>query len=77
MTRGEGGTDRVGPRRTGRKEERSGQRLDDWRSGSARQRERESARVKENWGRQVGPTGQRESEGEWALGVAPTGGARL
>jgi hypothetical protein len=30
-----------------------------------------------NWRRQVGSTGQRESEGEWALRVAPTGGARL
>jgi hypothetical protein len=43
-----------------------------------REREREGERAGEvNWRRQVGSTGQRESEGEWALGVAPTGGARL
>jgi hypothetical protein len=31
-----------------------------------RERERESERAKENWRRPAGPTGQRESEGEWA-----------
>jgi hypothetical protein len=39
--REEGGSDRVSTRRRGRKEGRSGQRLDDWRSGPARQREGE------------------------------------
>jgi hypothetical protein len=46
-----------------------------------RETERESAGAKENWRRQVGPTEQRarerEREREWALRVAPTGGARL
>jgi hypothetical protein len=44
-----------------------GRRLDDWQSGSARQRERESERAcEENWRRQAGPTGQRAREGEGA-----------
>jgi hypothetical protein len=43
-----------------------------------RNRERKGERAGEgNRRRQIGPTGQRESEGEWALGVAPTSGARL
>jgi hypothetical protein len=33
--------------------------------------------VREQRHRQTGPTEQRESEGERALGFAPTGGARL
>jgi hypothetical protein len=43
----------------------------------ARETERGRASGRSNWRRQVGSTGQRESEGEWALGFAPTGGARL
>jgi hypothetical protein len=44
----------------------------------ARETQREGERAGEvNWRRQVGSTGQRESEGEWALGVVPTGGVRL
>jgi hypothetical protein len=50
-TRGEGGADKDGPRRRERKERRSGQWLDDWRSGPARQRERESG------GSKLAPTG--------------------
>jgi hypothetical protein len=50
--RGGGGTDRAGPRRRERREGRSGQRLGDWQSGPARQRETWSARVKK-----LAPTG--------------------
>jgi hypothetical protein len=43
--------------------------------GTAGQRERERQRVRgKEWRRQLGPT---ESEGVSALGLAPTGGARL
>jgi hypothetical protein len=42
-----------------------------------RGRERESGHRREQRRRQVGPTEQRGSEGERALGVAPTGGAHL
>jgi hypothetical protein len=50
-----------------RKEGRSGQRLDDWRSGPARQRERERERaVEKNGHRQISPTGQRARESECA-----------
>jgi hypothetical protein len=38
-----GGTDKAGPRRRERRKGRAGQRLDDWRSWPARQRERERA----------------------------------
>jgi hypothetical protein len=44
----------------------AGQRLGDWRSGPARQRER--ARGGENWRRLIGPTGQRAREGGRARG---------
>jgi hypothetical protein len=80
VTRGEGGVDRVGPRCRERKEGRSGQRLDDWRSGPARQREKGSARAKENWRRQIGPSGQRARERESACGrgeLPLIGGVRL
>jgi hypothetical protein len=56
--RGGGGTDREGPRRRERRKGRAGQRLGDWRSGPARQRERERA-GEANWHRQVGPSGLR------------------
>jgi hypothetical protein len=65
--RGGGGTDRAGPRRRERRKGRAGQRLDDWRSGPARQRERECAGER-NWRRQIGPTGQRVREGGCARG---------
>jgi hypothetical protein len=45
----------------------AGQRLGDWRSGPARQRERERA-GEGNWRRQIGPTGQRAREGAPARG---------
>jgi hypothetical protein len=62
-TRGEGGADRAGPRRRERKEGRSGQRLDDWRSGPARQRERGSTRAKETGADGSAPLGgERERE---------------
>jgi hypothetical protein len=66
-TRGEGGADRAGPRWRERKEGRSGQWLDDWRSGPVRQRERERERERErtgegSWRRQIGPTGQQARE---------------
>jgi hypothetical protein len=44
--------------------------------GTTGHREREDAGGKER-GRQLGPTEQREREGVSALGLAPTGGARL
>jgi hypothetical protein len=56
-----GGGDRASPRRRERQEGRSGQRLDDWRSGTARQRERERAGAG-NWRRQVGPSRLRAKE---------------
>jgi hypothetical protein len=43
----------------------------------SRKIERGRASGRSNWHRQAGSTGQRESEGERALGVAPIGGARL
>jgi hypothetical protein len=45
--------------------------------GSVGKREGERERGREQRRRQVGPTEQRESEGERALGFAPTGGVRL
>jgi hypothetical protein len=76
--RGEGGTDKAGLRRRERKEGRSGQRLDDWRSGPMRQRERERT-GEGNWRRQIGPIGQQAREREGAReGELPlTGGVRL
>jgi hypothetical protein len=68
-TRGEGEADRAGPRRRERKEGRSGQRLDDWRSGPVRQRERGSARAKETGADGSAPLGsERERERERAGG---------
>jgi hypothetical protein len=61
--RGEGEADRASPWRRERKEGRSGQRLDDWRSGSMRHREKESTRAKGNWRRQAGFACQ------WAAGA--------
>jgi hypothetical protein len=61
--RGEGRTDKAGPRRRERKEGRSGQRLDGWRSGPTRQRERRGTRVKETGADRLAPAGrERESE---------------
>jgi hypothetical protein len=60
---GEGRTDRVGPRRRGRRKGRAGQRLDDWQSGPARQREKGSAQAKGTGTDRSGPLGsKRESE---------------
>jgi hypothetical protein len=80
----------AGPRRRAERAELIGlahgaerEKRDAWGNGSTtsdpgpRDRERESASGRSNWRRQAGSTGQRESEGEWALGVAPTGGTRL
>jgi hypothetical protein len=77
--REEGGSDKAGPRHREREGDTRGQRFGAGEPGPQnREREREGERAGEvNWRRQVGSTGQRESEGEWALGVAPTGGARL
>jgi hypothetical protein len=59
---GRGGTDKEGPRCREREEKgHAGQQLGDWRSGPARQRERERE-GEENWHRQVGPSGQRARE---------------
>jgi hypothetical protein len=49
--RGEGGTDREGPRRREKKEGRAGQRLSTWRTGPVRQREKRDARGRSNWRR--------------------------
>jgi hypothetical protein len=64
--RGDGGTDREGPRRREREEGHVGQRLNAWRTGPARQREKRDARGRSNWCRQVGTSGQiaRERERE-------------
>jgi hypothetical protein len=65
VTRGEGGADRASPQCRERKEGRSGQRLDDWRSGPTRQRETGSARAKETGADRSAPLG---SEPERARG---------
>jgi hypothetical protein len=64
---GEGGTDKVGPRRRERKGGRAGATTRHWQTEPARQRERERA-GEENRRRQVGPTGQRAREGGRARG---------
>jgi hypothetical protein len=46
-------------------------------TGGVREAERKSTRVGKKQCRQVGPTEQREREGERACGLAPTGGTRL
>jgi hypothetical protein len=70
-TCGEGGADRAGPRRRERKEGRSGQRLDNWRSGPARQRERGSPRAKETGADRSAPLGsERERERTRERGTA-------
>jgi hypothetical protein len=69
--RGGGRTDRVGPRRRERRKGRVGQRLDDWRSGPARQRERGSKRAKETGADRLAPLGSgREREGARERGTA-------
>jgi hypothetical protein len=66
--RGEGETDRADPRRRERKRDTRGQQLGTGEPGP-RDRERERERTgKGNWHRQVGPTGQRASEGGRARG---------
>jgi hypothetical protein len=57
---------------------RAGATARHWRSRSARQREKESARAMENWRRQIGPSGQRARERARGRGELPlTGGVRL
>jgi hypothetical protein len=59
---GGGRTDRAGPRRRERRKGHVGQRLGDWRSGPARQRE--SAWVKKTGADKLAPAGsEREREG--------------
>jgi hypothetical protein len=74
--RGEGGTDKVGPRRRERKGDARGQRLNDWRTGPTRQRE--SERVKESGTDRLAPLGsEREREGAREGELPLTGGVRL
>jgi hypothetical protein len=60
--RGEGGTDRVGPRHRERRKGRAEQWLGDWRTGPARQTEREHAGKKTGADRLVPLGRERESE---------------
>jgi hypothetical protein len=78
-TREEGEADRVGPRRRERKEERSGQRLDDWQTGPAKQRERgrASGRRKTGADRSAPLGSEREREGAREGELPLTGGVRL
>jgi hypothetical protein len=73
----EGGrTDRAGPRRKERKKGHTGQRLGDWRSRTARQRER--ARAKETGADRSAPLGsEREREGTREGELPLTGEIRL
>jgi hypothetical protein len=66
----------VGPSTVGEhgREVRDTEGPDGW---GPRGREKESARAEKKRRRQVGPTKQREREGERACGLAPTGGTRL
>jgi hypothetical protein len=75
--RGEGGTDRGGPRRREREKGRVGQRLVDWRTGPARQRE--SEREGEETGTDnLAPLGsEREREGARERKLPLIGGSHL
>jgi hypothetical protein len=56
--RGGGGADRAGPRCRERGKGRAGQRLDDWQSKPARQREKGSAQAKETGADRSAPAGR-------------------
>jgi hypothetical protein len=76
--RGGGGADRAGPRHRERRKGRSGQRLDDWRSGPTRQRERRGVREKKTGTDRSAPLGSdREREGARERALPLTGGVRL
>jgi hypothetical protein len=73
--RGEGGSNKAGPRRRERKGDARGQRLG---AGEPGPRNRERGRASGRWRRQVGSTEQRAREGGRARGELPlTGGVRL
>jgi hypothetical protein len=79
--RGGGGTDRAGPRRIERRKGCAGQRPGDWRTGPARQRERERAGKKTGadklapLGSERGREGAREGELPLTSGVRLSDGA--
>jgi hypothetical protein len=78
MGRGEGGTERRGPRHSEGESERAGQRLSVWQSGPASQRGKRDARLKGTGTDSLAPLG-RERERVSARGKKPplTGGAHL
>jgi hypothetical protein len=61
--RGEGGTDRGGPRRSEGESERAGQRLDDWKNGPTKQRE-EGRAGEETDTDSLAPLGSERERGE-------------
>jgi hypothetical protein len=75
--RGKGGSDREGPRWRERGEGRSGQRLKNWRTGPARQREGKRAGEETGADRSAPLGSEREREGAREKELPLTGGVRL
>jgi hypothetical protein len=75
--RGEGGTDREGPRRRERGEGHSGQRLSNWRTGPVRQREKGRAGEEIGVDRSAPLGSERERESARERRLPLTGGVRL
>jgi hypothetical protein len=75
---GEGGSDREGPRRREREEGRAGQRLSDWRTRPARQREKRGAKGETTCADRSTPPGrERERERARERKRPLTGGSHL
>ena len=75
--RGKGGSDREGPRWRERGEGRSGQRLSNWRTGPARQREEKRASEEIGTDRSAPLGSEREREGAREREMSLIGGVRL